>query len=179
MVHILLAPGFEEAEALIPADLLRRAGIDTALVGLREGLVAGGQGIALFPDMELDQVDLDDADMLVLPGGRGGVEYLGSCPQAEQLVRQAAARGIPLAAICAAPTLLARWGLLDGKKAVCYPGMEDKLLNACPTDRCVVTDGTVITSRAAGTAFDFALELIRFLAGEEKAEEVRRSVHYR
>lgn len=179
MVYILLAPGFEEAEALIPADLLRRAGIDTALVGLCEGLVAGGQGIALFPDMELDQVDLEDADMLVLPGGRAGVEYLGSCPQAEQLVRQAAAKKIPLAAICAAPTLLARWGCLMGKRAVCYPGMEDKLLDALPVDAPVVTDGTFITSRAAGSAFDFALELIRFLAGEEKAAEVGRSVHYR
>lgn len=179
MVYIFLAPGFEEAEALVPADLLRRAGIDTALAGTDHGPVAGGHGIAVLPDMELSQVELEDAEMLVLPGGGRGVENLGCCPRAEQLVRLAAARGIPVAAICAAPTLLARWGLLEGRRAVCFPGLEDKLTGARPTDASVVPDGAFITARAAGSAFDFGLELVKALAGGEKAEEVRHNVHYR
>lgn len=179
MVYIFLAPGFEEAEALVPADLLRRAGIDTALVGTERGPVVGGHGIAVLPDMELPQVALEDAEMLVLPGGGRGVENLACCPQVEQLIRLAAAQGIPIAAICAAPTLLARWGLLEGRRAVCFPGLEDKLTGARPTDASVVPDGAFITARAAGSAFDFGLELVKVLAGEEKAEEVRHNVHYR
>ena len=179
MVYIFLAPGFEEAEALVPADLLRRAGIDTALVSVSGGPVAGGHGMAVLPDMELSQVEPEDADMLVLPGGGRGVENLGCCPRVEQLVRTAAARGTPVAAICAAPTLLARWGLLEGKRAVCFPGLEDKLTGARAADVPVVTDGTITTACAAGSAFDFGLELIRRLSGGEKAEEVRRNVHYR
>ena len=117
--------------------------------------------------------------VLVLPGGGRGVENLACCPQVEQLIRLAAAQGIPIAAICAAPTLLARWGLLEGKRAVCFPGLEGKLAGACHTGASVVTDGATITGRAAGSAFDFGLELVKFLAGEEKAEEVRHNVHYR
>ena len=179
MVYIFLAPGFEEAEALVPADLLRRAGIDTALVGTAHGPVAGGHGIAVLPDMELAQADLEKADMLVLPGGGRGVEGLGSCPGVERLIRLAAARGIPVAAICAAPTLLARWGLLEGRRAVCFPGLEDRLTGARPADASVITDDTITTARAAGSAFEFGLELVKTLAGAEKAEEVRHNVHYR
>ena len=148
-------------------------------MGIGHGPVAGGHGIAVLPDTELSQVDLEDAEMLVLPGGGRGVENLGCCPQVERLVRLAAARGIPVAAICAAPTLLARWGLLEGKRAVCFPGLEDKLTGACHADASVITDGTVVTGRAAGSAFDFGLELVKALAGGEKAEEVRHNVHYR
>ena len=179
MVYIFLAPGFEEAEALIPADLLRRAGIETALVTIAGDPVIGGHGIAVLPDMDLSQVDLDDADMLVLPGGARGVDNLAHCQKAEQLIRHAFAQKIWVAAICAAPTLLARWGLLEGRRAVCFPGLEDKLTGARPTDASVVPDGAFITARAAGSVFDFGMEMVKVLAGGEKAEEVRRSVHYR
>ena len=95
MVYIFLAPGFEEAEALVPADLLRRAGIDTALVGTERGPVVGGHGIAVLPDMELPQVALEDAEMLVLPGGGRGVENLACCPQVEQLIQSGRRPGHP------------------------------------------------------------------------------------
>lgn len=180
MVYILLAPGFEEAEALVPADLLRRAGIDTALTALEGAAVTGSHGITVQADRTLDQLDLDRAEMLVLPGGGKGVENLGKSSAVEDLVREARNRDIPLAAICAAPTLLGRWGMLEGKKAVCYPGMEDRLTGAAVERTSgVVEDGMLITSRAAGSAFDFGLTLIRVLAGAEKAEEVRHAVHYR
>lgn len=179
MVYILLAPGFEEAEALVPADLLRRAGVDTALVSLEGTAVPGGQGITVLADMSLDRLDLDKADMVVLPGGRRGVENLKASAAAEDLVREARNRGLWVAAICAAPTLLGGWGMLEGKKATCYPGMEDRLTGALVDyDSGVVVDGKLITSRAAGTAVDFGLTLIEVLAGADKAEEVRRGIHY-
>ena len=121
MVYILLAPGFEEAEALVPADLLRRAGIETALVSLDGAPVPGGQGICVTADLTLDDVRLDDARMVVLPGGGVGVKNLGSSPKVEALVRDAAARGLWLAAICAAPSLFSLWGLLDGRRPYATP----------------------------------------------------------
>ena len=178
MVYILLAPGFEEAEALVPADLLRRAGLETKLIGLTAAPVSGGQGMQVVPDGTLDQVDLDRADMIVLPGGSLGVKNLGAEPAVEALVRQAAQRGIWVAAICAAPTLLAQWGLLHGKRAVCYPGLEPRLGDAQPQDFSVVEAGTIITGRAVGSAFDFGLKLVSVLSNTEKSEEVRHGICY-
>ena len=178
MVYILLAPGFEEAEALVPADLLRRAGLETKLIGLTAAPVPGGQGMQVVPDGTLDQVDLDRADMIVLPGGSLGVKNLGAEPAVEALVRQAAQRGIWVAAICAAPTLLARWDLLHGKRAVCYPGLEPRLGDAQPQDFSVVEAGAIITGRAAGSAFDFGLKLVSVLSNPEKSEEVRHGICY-
>ena len=180
MVYILLAPGFEDAEALVPADLLRRAGLDTALTALVGEYVESGHGITVKADMTLDGVKLESGDMLMLPGGAAGYRNLGASSTVEALVKEAGQRNIWLAAICAAPTLLGRWGLLEGKQAVCYPGMEKKLTGAVvPEEVPVVRDGNIITSRGAGTSFDFGLELVRVLAGDEKAEEVRSSVCYR
>lgn len=178
MVYILLAPGFEEAEALVPADLLRRAGLETKLIGLTAAPVPGGQGMQVVPDGTLDQVDLDRADMIVLPGGSLGVKNLGAEPAVEALVRRAAQRGIWVAAICAAPTLLAQWDLLHGKRAVCYPGLEPRLGDAQPQDFSVVEAGTIITGRAAGSAFDFGLKLVSVLSNTEKSEEVRHGICY-
>lgn len=178
MVYILLAPGFEEAEALVPADLLRRAGLETKLIGLTAAPVPGGQGMQVVPDGTLDQVDLDRADMIVLPGGSLGVKNLGAEPAVEALVRQAVQRGIWVAAICAAPTLLAQWGLLHGKRAVCYPGLEPRLGDAQPQDFSVVEAGNIITGRAAGSAFDFGLKLVSVLSNTEKSEEVRHGICY-
>lgn len=180
MVYILLAPGFEDAEALVPADLLRRAGIDTALTALESEYVESGHGITVKADLTLEGVKLEQGDMVLLPGGAAGYRNLGASPVVEGLVKEAAQRSIWLAAICAAPTLLGRWGLLEGKQAVCYPGMERKLTGAMVPEKVpVVRDGNIITSRGAGTSFDFGLELVRVLAGAEKAEEVRSSVCYR
>ena len=179
MVYILLAPGFEEAEALVPADLLRRAGVEVALVGTAGELVPGGQGITVKADLELDQVDLSTAEMLVLPGGGVGVANLGNDPKVEALVKEAARRGIWLAAICAAPSLLAKWDLLEGRNAVCYPTWTDRLPGAVLTDAPVVVDGPFITARAAGASFDFGLKLAEVLTTAEKSQEVRHGVYYR
>ena len=181
MVYILLAPGFEEAEALTPADLLRRADIETALVSLRGDTVTGSHGITVAADLSLDSVDLSKAEMVVLPGGGMGVKNLGAEPAVETLVKEAMDRELWVAAICAAPTLLGRWGYLIGKEAVCYPGMEGQLAGAQarPDVACgVVTDGRIITGRAAGSAFDFGLALVEALKGKGAAEQVRNAIRY-
>ena len=179
MVYILLAPGFEESEALVPADLLRRANIETALVSIGDRAVTGSHQITVQADLTLDQVELDRVEMIVLPGGSVGVKNLGEELKVEALVREAVRRDIWVAAICAAPTLLGRWGLLEGKDAVCYPGMEEGLTGAQPRmDRGVVVDGKIITGRAAGSAFDFGLALVEALAGAAEADKVRHGIYY-
>jgi 4-methyl-5(b-hydroxyethyl)-thiazole monophosphate biosynthesis len=179
MVYILLAPGFEETEALAPADLLRRANIETALVSITGESVPGSHGITVVADMGLDEVDLSKADMIVLPGGAPGYKNLGADPRVERLVREAAERDLWIAAICAAPTLLGRWGLLEGKKAICYPGMEDQLTGALvQTAPGEIRDGKIITGRAAGNAIDFAAELIEVLLDRAAADKVLESICY-
>ena len=179
MVYILLAPGFEEAEALVPADLLRRAGIATALVSLDGETVTGSHHITVTADAALDGLDLSKAEMLVLPGGSPGYQNLGADPRVEALVREAVRRDIWVAAICAAPTLLGRWGLLEGKKAICYPGMEDQLTGALvQTAPGEIRDGKIITGRAAGNAIDFAAELIEVLLDRAAADKVLESICY-
>ena len=161
MVYILLAPGFEEVEALVPADLLRRAGIETALVSLDGAPVPGSHSITVTADITLDEVDL------------------GKDPRVEELVRKAVKRDLWVAAICAAPTLLGKWGLLEGKQAVCYPGMEEGLVGAVPPKLGnVARDGRIITGRAAGDAYDFAAELIEVLLDRAAADRVLEAICY-
>ncbi len=179
MVYILLAPGFEEIEALAPVDLLRRANIETATVSITGEPVPGSHGVTVTADIALEDVDLSRADMVVLPGGGPGYKNLGKDPRVEQLVRAAVEKDLWVAAICAAPTLLGRWGLLEGKQAVCYPGMEEGLTGAqAKMDQGVVRDGKVITGRAAGDAIDFAAELIEVLRDRAAADKVLESICY-
>lgn len=178
MVYILLAPGFEEMEALVPADLMRRAGLDVALVSLEGDFIPGGHNIVVKADMALDQVSVDDMQLLMLPGGGVGVANLGNDPRVEQLVKRAQKQGKTLAAICAAPSLLSKWGLLGGKKAVCYPTWSDKISDAhfLPGEKLAV-DGSIITGQAAGASFEFGLKLIEILSGAETAQRVRKEIY--
>ncbi len=183
MIYILLGAGFEEAEALVPADLLRRAGLPVTLAGVDGRTVTGSHGVTVQADLPAAAVTLNPNDMLMLPGGMGGVSSMECSAVAMSLIRQAMADPqIWVAAICAAPTLLARAGLLPaGIHAVCYPGMEGQLSAAGVTpvmDRPVVAQGRLITGRAAGSAFDFGLAIVEMLAGTAKADEVRTKVHY-
>lgn len=179
MVCILLGTGFEEAEALVPADLLRRAKIDVCLAGVDGMSVTGAHNITVTADCPVEQVSTDGLELLFLPGGLGGVAAIQASPAAMALIRQAHARGVKLAAICAAPTILAQLGLLDGKQAVCYPSMMDQLIGADTSHGLnVVADGDIITGQAAGSAFPFGLKLIEVLRGEEAAQKVSQSVYY-
>lgn len=179
MVYILLGEGFEETEALAPADLLRRAGAEVALVGLEELEVTGGHGVTVKADVTLAEVDEDAMEMLVLPGGLGGVESLQLNLFALALIQRAYDKGCWLCAICAAPTILARMGCLDRRKAVCYPGMEDEMGSAVvQLGSPVVTDGRIITGEAAGSVFEFGLRLVEAVKGRATAQRVRDAVHF-
>jgi 4-methyl-5(b-hydroxyethyl)-thiazole monophosphate biosynthesis len=180
MVVILLGNGFEESEALVPADLLRRAGAQVKLVGLDGLQVTGGHGITVQADATLDQIDPDEVEMLMLPGGLGGVEAIAGNVRALALIQQCSDRGCWLAAICAAPTILANMGILDRRRAVCYPGMEEEMGSAVvQKGTAVVEDGHIITGEAAGSAFAFGLALVRALYGDQAAQKVQHAVHYR
>ena len=167
MVAILLGTGFEESEALVPADLLRRAGIEVRLVGV-DG-----------PAVTLAELDREAVDMLVLPGGLGGVEVLQGDRHVQALIQHCYDEGRWLAAICAAPTILANLGFLDRRRAVCYPGMEELMGSAVVQKGApVVADGHIITGEAAGSSFPFGLKLVEVLKGAEAARQVCHAVHY-
>ena len=179
MVYIFLADGFEEIEALTPADLLRRAGCDAKLVSIYPDRknVTGARRIEVCADMTLDEISLADEDILVLPGGMPGTVNLLECSKLMALVDAHNKKGGRIAAICAAPArILGSKGLVKGKKATCYPGLEGYLEGADVVYDSVITDGNITTSRGLGTAVDLACELIAILYGKAKADEIRRSV---
>ena len=180
MIYILLGNGFEEAEALVPLDLLRRAGAKVALVGLDGPEVTGGHGVTVKADITMDQVrDPEDMEMLVLPGGLGGVEAIQGELRAQALIQRCYDEGCWLAAICAAPTILANLGFLDRRRAVCYPGMEELMGSAVVQKGTpVVVDGHIVTAEAAGSAFPFGLKLVEVLRGADAARKVAHDVHY-
>lgn len=169
MVYVFLAEGFEEVEALTPVDILRRAGIETYLVSVNDKKsVKSSHGVEIKADKKFSEIDKDAADMLILPGGMPGTLNLYLFKPLMKLVTDYNAKGKRIAAICAAPTNFGKLGLLEGKKAVCYPGMEDELIGAKVMKDSVVTDGNITTSRGMGTAIDFSLELLKLLTGNEK-----------
>lgn len=169
---VLFATGSEELEAVTVVDLLRRAGVAVTLAGLTAGALRGSRGVTLLPDAALDEVLHQDFDMIVLPGGQPGTNHLKADAQVLQLVRHMAKEGKYIAAICAAPSVLATAGLLDGKQATSFPGALAPYPHVMQQDRAVVEDGQFITSRGPGTAIDFTLTLIERLAGAAKRQEV-------
>lgn len=177
-VCIILADGFEEVEALTVVDLLRRADIKIEMISISDALTVRGRShIEVVADRMWKDADISSADMIVLPGGMPGVTYLGEHEGLAKTLKKFASEGKRLAAICAAPSVLGALHLLEGKKAVCYPGMEDRLLGAeIVQDKKVVTDGNITTSRGVGTAIPFALHLISLLEGESAAEQVRQGI---
>lgn len=177
MVYILLGNGFEEMEALAPLDLLRRAGIDVLTVGINGSIIYGGHNIGFAADITIDQMDLTDLDMIVLPGGLGGVASVKACPAALDALTFAWENQKYVAAICAGPTVLAELHITDGKNATCYPGCENAMGSAKVISNApCVQDGTVITGASAGCAIPFALALIQALKGEEAAEAVKQQI---
>lgn len=179
MVLLFLADGFEEIEALTQVDYLRRAGVEIVTVGVNGEYATGTRKIIVKADTTLDKIDYtDDIEMVILPGGLGGMNAMKSSEKVCSIVKKAEADGKYVTAICASPTIFAYLDMVRGKKCVCYPGMENELIEAggIYTDKAVVTDGKMITARAAGASEEFSFELIRVLCGNDKAEEVRKSI---
>lgn len=183
MVYVLLGNGFEAIEALAAVNTLRRGGADVMMAGIGGITVASSHNIQIAADVAVEEVQLAQGDMVVLPGGLGGVVSIEGSEPAMKLVRQARADdSMWLCAICAAPTLLARAGLIgEGDHAVCYPGIEGEMTAVGVTahmNESVVVDGKLITGRAPGSAYDFGLKLLEAVKGAEAAEQVRRDMHY-
>ena len=177
MVYVLLGTGFEEVEAIAPVDLMRRAGISVLTVGITGKTVYGGHNIGIEADITIDQMDLTELEMIVLPGGLGGVASARACPAALDAIRFAWENNKFVAAICAGPTVLADLHITDGKKATCYPGCESGMGDAnMVSQQACVRDGNLITGTSAGCAIPFGLALIEALKGPETANEIAQQI---
>ena len=177
MVYVLLGTGFEEMEAIAPIDLLRRAGVDVLTVGVTGKTVRGSHNIPVEADITIDQMDLTDLEMIVLPGGTAGVEASRANEHAKNALRFAWENGKFVAAICAGPTLLADLHITDGKQATCYPTCESGMGSArlVPGAACV-RDEKLITGTSAGCAIPFALALVEALKGGETAKAIAEQI---
>lgn len=179
MVYVFLATGFEESEAFVPVDLLRRAGIEVKTVGITGRQVTSAHAVTVLADLVPEEAPAERADMVFLPGGIPGAPNLLASDYVRKAVAYCVENGRHVAAICAAPsTVLGGMGLLSGRCATCFPGMEDGMAGATPQNVPCCVDGNFITGRSAGAVFEFALTLVRTLAGDEAAEAVRSAIHY-
>lgn len=173
-ILVPLADGFEEIEAVNVIDILRRGDVDVVTAGLKEGLVEGSHKIKMLPDTTLGKIDYRDFDGLVLPGGAPGFVNLGNDERILKMAREMDKAGKVVAAICAAPSVLIKAGVLQGRKATVSPSGKAQV-EACAkfSEERVVVDGNLVTSRSPGTALEFALKLVEMLAGREKMDQVK------
>ena len=179
MVYIFLANGFEEIEALCVLDLLRRAGVPTKTVGIDEKIVMGSHKIPVVCDMEdIELTGFEDFDMIILPGGLPGANNLDASEVVEKFINRAVSEDKFISAICAAPFILGKRGILNGKRATCYPGFENELVGATVINEGCVRDGKIITAKAMGKSHDFALEIVEALLGKEKRDNISASIFY-
>lgn len=177
MVYVLLGTGFEEVEAITPVDLMRRAGIPVLTVGLNGKIVYGGHNIGVEADITVEEMDLTDLEMIVLPGGLGGVASIRGCQAAMDAIGFAYENNKFTAAICAGPTVLADLHITDGKNVTCYPGCESGMATAVVANNAAsVRSDKVITGTSAGCAIPFALELIAALKGQAAADKVKQQI---
>ena len=176
MVIVLIANGFEEIEALTPVDLLRRAGLEVRTVGVNGLIATGAHKVNIFCDDLPEDIDLDKVTMAIFPGGMPGATNLDASPFTDEVIAAVTKNGGRLAAICAAPLVFGRRGLLQGKKATCYPGFENELIGASVVKESVVTDGNITTARGMGVATEFALELISLTCGDETAKNISKAI---
>lgn len=175
---VILANGCEEVEAITPIDYLRRAGVELTVAGLGAREILGGHDITIGADAVLDDIDDNDYDCIVVPGGGGGSKAIAADPCAIACIQRHASKGKLVAAICAAPALVLgeACGILSGRRFTCYPGMERHVPDGIFEEARVVADGYIITSRAAGCAGEFSVAIVRTLLGDAKAHELEASV---
>ena len=176
MIYMFLADGFEEIEALCPLDLLRRAGLEVCTVGIGGPVIQGSHGIKVLADITDEAFDPKDITMVILPGGMPGSLNLDASPTVDKALAEATAQNAYLCAICAAPLVLGRRGLLTGKRVTCYPGFENELVGASEVTHGVAVDGKIITAEGMGVALDFGLALVAALTGETEAARIRESI---
>lgn len=178
MIYMFLADGFEEVEALCPLDILRRAGLEVTTVGVGgKDVIRGAHGIIVHADIPDVMYRDSTPEMIILPGGMPGSTNLDTSKTVDAALRAGAKNGAYLCAICAAPMVLGKRGLLRGKNAICYPGFEEHLEGAAVSSESVVRDGKCITAKGMGVALEFGLELVRALKDDGTAERIKASVY--
>lgn len=176
---IFMADGCEEIEGLTVVDLVRRAGIEIEMISVSgKETVTGSHKIVFQTDVRKEDADYTSYDGIVLPGGMPGTTHLMEDETVNRVIREFAENGKLVAAICAAPSVLGNAGLLEGKKATCYPGVEAKLIGANFVTDSVAKDGNIITSRGLGTAIDFATEIVAYLKDQDAAKALKESIVY-
>lgn len=177
MIYVFLADGFEEIEALAPVDLLRRAGLTVKTVGVTGKTVTGNHRISVTADLDTSQIVLnDDLQAVVLPGGLPGAKNLDADETVSRAVEFATANNKLLCAICAAPFILGKRGLLKGKTAICFPGFEKDLEGAEISAQSVCRDGNIITAKGMGVAVEFGLKIVETLLDAKTAAELRATI---
>lgn len=177
MVYVMLADGFEEVEAIEPIDILKRGGVEVTTVGVKGKTVTGAHGIVVTADITINEVDADNMELLMLPGGAGH-ELLDASNEVHGLINHAIVKGIYISAICAAPSILGKKMILEGKKATCFPGYEKYLYGAEITGGKAVVDGKIITGKGAGAAADFGFAMLALLKDKETADRVKEIMQY-
>lgn len=176
MVYLFLADGFEIIEALAPVDMLRRAKLQVKTVGVTGKTVCSSCGVEITADITIEEFEYNNVDAVVFPGGMPGTLNLEKNNIVQSLLDKAVLKNALICAICAAPSILGHKGLLNGKKATAFPGFEDALDGAVLSDKYVVRDGNFITARGAGVSVDFGLEIVKALADEQTACNIRKTI---
>ena len=180
MVIVFLANGFEETEAIAPIDILRRNGKEVITVGIGEEVITSSHGITVIPDItEVEFSPSDEIEMIVLPGGMPGTLGLEKSRTVQDSIDFCSQNGKYIAAICAAPSIIGKKGLLKGKRATCFPGFEEFLEGAQFTGEPVEHDGNIITARGAGVAIEFGLKLVEVLSGKEPSDKIKEAIRFR
>ena len=178
MIYVFLANGFEEIEAITPIDILRRGGVEVMTVGINGKIVVGSHNIPIECDIEINDVSIRDMQGIILPGGIPGTPNIERCGKAIMLIKHAIDNDLLVCAICAAPSILGKRDMLNGKNATCYPGYEDLLNGAVIYDEKVVKDGNIITSKGAGTAAEFSFEILTYLKGKVISDKIKAQMQY-
>ena len=179
MIYMFLAEGFEEVEALAPLDIIRRAGLEIKTVGVGSKTVIGSHGIPVTADITVDELSDSTPDMVILPGGMPGTKNLDANETVHKAIADAVKNGAYLCAICAAPMILGKLGLLGGKKATCFPGFEEYLAGAIVTGQKVAVDGRIITAKGMGAAVEFGLAIVAALKDEATADELAKAIMFK
>ena len=177
MIYVLMVDGFEEVEAIEPIDIMRRAGLNVVTVGVKSDVVKGAHNIIVKTDIVIDDVNTEDMELLMLPGGPGHTE-LDADKKVHELIDYAYDNDLYIAAICASPSILGKKGLLDRKKATCFPGFEQFLKGAELVADKVVCDGKIITGKGAGAACEFGFKIVELLLDKETADDLKGKMQY-
>lgn len=179
MIYVFLANGFEELEAIAPVDILKRSRIPLKIVGVGGKIISGSLGIEITADITIEEVKKEDIEGIILPGGMPGTDNLYANEKIRDIVNYCAEKNILIAAICAAPSILGKMGILENKFVCCYPGFEESLKSAKISTDLVCSDKNIITAKGPGAATEFGFKILKYLKNDKAVEVVKKSMQFR